>query len=48
MESRSKITIIVISMIIGLALGGGIGYSVGNMNKTTRTTSDASQMSMGM
>ncbi len=47
MESGSKTAIIVISMIVGLALGGGIGYATGTMNKSATTTNaNSSQMSM--
>lgn len=46
MESGSKAAIIGISAIIGLILGGGIGYSVANMNKTNDTSNMANSSQM--
>jgi len=42
MESSSKTTAIVVSLIAGLLVGGGTGWAIANMNKTNSKTSMSS------
>ena len=45
MESNSKVTTAIVTMVIGLVIGGGIGFLVADMNKNDNTTMNSSEMS---
>ena len=42
MESHSKVTAAIVTLVLGLAVGGGIGWAVGNMNSDDDSSSNTS------
>jgi uncharacterized surface protein with fasciclin (FAS1) repeats len=49
MESSNKLTMAIITMVVGLVIGGGIGWAIGNMKpaeKMAASTTDSSAVNM--
>ncbi len=44
MESHNKVTIVIVSMALGLLVGGGVGWAIGDMNKDETKSSASTSM----